>query len=116
MLEGAVCLAEVGGEDAGDVAEVDLALRAVHLEQLALVQVVVVHDVWVVLQNEVVIALLADHLQRLASPHHVRLAARAPGSQHPPLRSAAGHGGYQKEHDGACQEAGLGAGGGRHGS
>jgi len=79
------CLAEVGGENAGDVAEIDLALRAVHLEQLAFVQVVVVHDVRVILQDELVFALLTYHLQGLASLHHVGFPAWASKSQHATL-------------------------------
>lgn len=105
-------LAEVGRENAGDVAEIDLALRAIHLEQLPFIQVVVVYDVGVVLQDELIVALLADHLQRLPSPHHIRFPAWAPGSQHAALGSIGADGHHQQEHGNVCQEAHLG--GGRH--
>jgi len=109
----ACSLTEVGGEHASDVAEIDLALGAVHPEQLAVVQVVVIHNVWVVLQDELVVALLADHLQGLAAPHHVGFPAWASESQYATFRPVGAQSQNHKESGHQCQGAHLGSGG-RH--
>lgn len=88
VVDAVLGLAKVGGEYAGDVTEVDLALGAVHLEQLAFVEIVVVDYVWVILQDELVVALLADHLQRLPSANYVCLPAGTIESQHPRFGSS----------------------------
>jgi len=108
-----VSLTEVGGEHASDVAEIDLALGAVNPEQLAVVQVVVIHNVWVVLQDELVVALLADHLQGLAAPHHVGFPAWASKSQYATLRPVGAQSQNHKERRHQRQRAHLGSGG-RH--
>lgn len=113
MQDFLVSLAEVGGEHASDITEIDLALGAVHPEQLAVVQVVVINNVWVVFQDELVVALLTDHLQGLAAPHHVGFSAWASEPQNTTLRPVGAQSQNHQERGHQCQGAHLGSGG-RH--
>ena len=105
---------EVRRQGASDLAQVDLARGAVHLEKLALEEIVVVDDVRVVLQDELIVALLADRLQGLACNHHISLPAWATQSE--PARLRSGYGGseqHEEDHSRAGHdEAGVGDGDG----